>query len=113
MFGTAAVDELLGHVEALAANTVETPVGPLVHVSRPGASLPEALRAIEVTLIGGGPDEVVVAEVKHARQSPEDLGIPIDQRGRREPFPLGGQDVRQAVLIGAGRNQVSSPESRW
>ncbi len=103
VFRAAPADQLLGRIEALAPNTVEAAVGSLVDVTGRGACRPEALGPVAVTRVRGRPDEIILAEVKRVRQGPEDLGIPIDERPNWDPFPIGGQHIRQAILIRAGQ----------
>jgi hypothetical protein len=99
----AALDELISRVEAFAPHAVEAAIRPPVDVPCADARLPEPLRAVEVSPVTGRPDEVVVADVEPGRQPPEDLRIAVHQRAHRKAFTLGGQDIRQAVLVGAGQ----------
>jgi len=58
---------------------------------------------VAVTRVRGRLDEIILAEVKRVSQGPEDRGIPIDERPNWDSFPIGGQHIRQAILIGAGQ----------
>ena len=99
----APVEELVRREEALAANAVESPVRTPVHVSPRRAGFPEAADAGDVARVRRGPDEVVVREAEYRRQLPEALGVPVDQVANRKVGPLRGQDVGEAVLVGAGQ----------
>ena len=102
VLGASPVCELVGGDEALAPHAVEATVRTAVDVASRHACFPEAPGAIDVTRIRRRPDEIVVPDVERARERPEDSGVSIDERAHGNARALGGEHVRQAVLVGAG-----------
>jgi 3-oxoacyl-[acyl-carrier protein] reductase len=100
VFRAATADQLVGRLEALAADTVEAAVGSLVEVAGRDAGRPEALCPFAVTPVRGGPDEIIMADVKRLSQSPKDLRIPIDERPDRDPPVVLGQAARHVSAGG-------------
>lgn len=98
----AAVELALG-VELLAADAVQAAVGALVDVAGAVARSPEAPDAGTVAFFGAGADEVVERQVQRRAQAEEQPGVARHEVGRRHAFALGGLDVLEAVLVGAGQ----------
>ncbi len=98
----ALVDQLLRLVEALALDAVEPLVMTGVDVAVGGDHLPQLLRAGRVARVGAGPDEIVSREMQRTAQRLEPRRVAIDEIADGDALALGGLDVGEGVLVGAG-----------
>ena len=96
----AAAGELGLGVELLAAHAVAALVAAAVEVVRAG--VPEPLDACAVARVAAGVQHVVEVEVVGLVQRGEGSGVAVDELGCRGACRLGGDDVLERVVVGAG-----------
>ena len=104
----AVVDQLVGPVEPLAADTVLPLVVPLVDVARGGAGVPQLLGAGNVERVGARPEEDVVGQRQRLAKRAEAFRVTLHQFGQgiqldRDivgPGVEAGGVAEQAVMTG-------------
>ena len=101
VLGAAAVDSLVGGVEALAPHAVVTLVGPPVQVAGLGAAPPQPLDRRCVARVGARAHEVVEGDVERRGEGGEARRMLGDVLGRRHPRSVGGEHVLEGVVVGA------------
>ena len=101
MLGAAAVDQLGGGVELLAAGAVEALVAAQIKIR--GALAPELLDAGSVPRVGAGPDEVVERQVERPAQGGEPGRVGGDERADVLARSPGRGHVLQRVVVRAGQ----------
>jgi hypothetical protein len=102
VIGAVAVVELGRGVELLAADAVQAFVPLAVQVTGRGRRAPEPLHAGAVARVAAGADEVVEAERERAAQGGERGGVAVDEPLDLDAGGLGGLEVFQRVVVGAG-----------
>jgi hypothetical protein len=103
MLLTSPVRQLVLGVKLLAADAVQAPIVALVDVVAPLARPPECDRALDVPSLEGRPNEVVVGDGERLGELCEDPSVAVHKLLGRDTFALGGLDVLETVLVGAGQ----------
>jgi hypothetical protein len=101
VLGAVAVVQFGRGVELLAPHAVQAAVVAPVQVAAGLAPAPQPLHARPVPRVGAGADEIVEAERQLPAQRGERTGVAVHQLPGADALRLGGQHVRQGVVVGA------------
>ena len=102
MIRAAAVAQFVWRVELFAADAVEPLVMLAVQIARLGASPPEPLHPRPVPGITARVDHIVNRQPERLAQRHERRSVPVNEFLDRNARRLGGQHVRQRIVVGAG-----------
>src|SRR6185503_8248397 len=89
--------------ERLAAGAVAALPGPAIQIAARIARAPQVLDRGAVARVARGLDEVVGLDGEQRPERAERRRVAVDERAGRQAFALGGGDVLEAVVVGAGR----------